>query len=179
MFKKNNILNTSVFFILLNDGNTQYFTVKKNKEIFKIYYNEFGYECEADLIEFSKKGFILKKYTGETIFNFQDTYQKINQDNKQPEIEMAYFDLELREELLTRGQLTYDEDASRIPGIIYEPMQQELDINKNEFFHEQIIDQDFYFDEDLFDEEDSFEEELPHYTRVRTIKPHMYAAHTL
>ena len=187
MLKKNNIPDISVFFILLNDGNTHYFTVKKTKEIFKIYYNDFGYEYEADSIEFTKNSFQLKKYNGENIYNLQNYYKIMNQmnnqenTNNQPEIEMLYIDLELRKELLNRGQLKYDEDASKIPGIIYEPIQEKLDINKNEFFHEQIIDQDFYFDEEL-DEENSFEEEskeLPHYTRVKTIQNHMYTAHRL
>lgn len=190
MLKKDKIPDISIFFILLSDGNTQYFTVKKTKEIFKIYWNDFIKVCEegaqvpeANSIEFTENGFVLKNAVGETICSLEDYYKIKNKNNKQPssnlpKIELLYIDSQLRKELLTREQLRCDEVASRIPGILYEPIQEKLGINTNEFFNEEV-EEEFLFDEEpLFGESTNEEEpiERTSYTRTKHLSHPMYIA---
>lgn len=170
--KKNDVVQeyiipeTSFFIVLFKNGYTHNFTVKKVKEIFTIYWTDFikayGYEGnpippQAHSIEFTKNNFTLKGMNHEIICNLANYNQKMNPDLQQlPEIEKIYIDPALRQELLARGQLRYDEDACRIPGILYEAVNENIEINKSELFEEN-------YDEELFAEEENIRTKL--YTR--------------
>ena len=165
---KNSIPETSYFFVHFNNGDTHYFTVKKVKETFNIYWTDFikafGYERNSILprahkINFTKNSFTLIGNNQETICNLENYNQKIKPNNEQiSEIKEVYIDPDLRQELLGRGQLTYSEDASRIPGILFEPVKETLAINKNELFEEN-------YDDELYDYEYDEEYETSPYTR--------------
>lgn len=165
--KQNNIPETSVFFVLFNNGDTHYFAVKKNKEIFNIYWTDFikayGYEGNsilslANSIEFTKNNFVLKGKQNEIICSLEDYNKKVNSnDLTLPEIEKVYIDPELRQELLIRGQLKYDEEASRIPGILYEPLKEKLEIPNDELFKENYDDEAY---EEEYDEENTYTRSL-------------------
>lgn len=126
---------TRVFFIFLSNGDTIYFSVEKQNEIYKIYCEDylkaFNYDNKEIItpghsIEFTKDNFSLKDNTGMTICNLKEDYNRIrgiSNSQKTPEIEMVYIDSDRRSELLTRGQMLYDETACNIPGLLYEPVQ--------------------------------------------------------
>ena len=128
--KKTN--DTRYFFILLSNGDTIYFSVEKENEIYKIYCEEFikafNYDktkvTPAYSIEFTKDNFTLKDNTGTIIYNLKDNYKKLRNiyEPITPEIKMIYIDNDIRPKLLERGQMLYDESAYDIPGLLYEPM---------------------------------------------------------
>lgn len=128
--KKTN--DTRFFFILLSNGDTMYFSVEKQNEIYKIYCEDFIKAFNYDKtkttpghsIELTKDNFILKDNIGMTICNLKDDYNKIRNtyNSYTPEIEILYIDSDIRPKLLERGQLLYDESAYNIPGVLYEPI---------------------------------------------------------
>ena len=134
---------TRYFFILLSNGDTIYFSVEKEKEIYKIYCEDFiktfNYDkskvTPANSIEFTKDNFTLKDSTGMIIYNLKDNYKKLRNTYNPiiPEIEMLYIDNDIRPKLLERGQILYDESAYNIPGLLYEPIQ-----NKQEKSHTKV-----------------------------------------
>lgn len=125
--------NKRYFFILLSNGDTIYFSIEEEKEIYKIYCEDFikafDYDktkvTPAHSIGFTKDNFTLKDSTGMTICNLKDNYQTIKNTYSQEtlEIEMLYIDNDIRPKLLERGQMLFDETAYNIPGLLYEPIQ--------------------------------------------------------
>lgn len=124
---------TRTFFIHLNGEEPIYFNIIKEAEIYKIYlekiakmqvYNNEPIIPSAHSIELTKNNFTLKNNTGEVICDLKKYYKLINQTYpiNTPEIVALYIDADMREKMLTRGQLQYDVDASRIPGVLYEPI---------------------------------------------------------
>lgn len=126
------INDTRHFFLLLSNGDTIYFTVEKENEIYKIYCEDFIKAFKYDKtkvtpghsIELSKNNFVLKDNIGMTICSLNEEYNKIRNtyNSNIPEIKMLYIDNDLRPNLLERGQLLYDESAYDIPGVLYEPV---------------------------------------------------------
>lgn len=165
--KQNNIPETSFVIVLFKNGHTHNFTIKKVKEIFTIYWTDFikayGYEGnsilpQAHSIEFTKNSFMLKGIYEETICDLETYNRKINPNIKQlPEIEKVYIDPKLRQELLIREQLKYDEEASRIPGILYEPVKEKLEIPNDELFKENYDDEAY---EEEYEEENTYTRSL-------------------
>ena len=96
--KKTN--DTRYFFILLSNGDTIYFSVEKENEIYKIYCEDFVKTFNQDKskvtpghsIELTKDNFILKDNIGMTICSLKEDYNKIrttyNPNNL--EIQMLY-----------------------------------------------------------------------------------------
>ena len=133
--KKTN--DTRFFFILLSNGDTIYFSVEKQDEIYKIYcedyvkafnHNDKGITQIGHSIEFTKNNFILKDNSNTIICNLKEDYNKIrgiSNNQERPEIEMLYIDSDIRPKLLERGQMLCDESAYNIPGILYEPVQEQ------------------------------------------------------
>ena len=131
--KKTN--DTRYFFILLSNGDTIYFSVEKENEIYKIYCEDFikafNYDkskvTPAHSIEITKDNFNLKDNTGMTIYTLKDDYKKLRNTYNPitPEIEILYIDSDIRPKLLERGQLLYDESAYNIPGLLYDQTQTE------------------------------------------------------
>ena len=131
--KKTN--DTRYFFILLSNGDTIYFSVEKENEIYKIYCEDFVKTFNQDKskvtpghsIELTKDNFILKDNIGMSICSLKEDYNKIrstyNPNNL--EIQMLYIDNDMRPNLLERGQLLYDESAYNIPGLLYDQTQTE------------------------------------------------------
>lgn len=123
---------TRHFFILLSNGDTIYFSLEKENEIYKIYCDDFiktfNYDkskvTPAYSIEFTKDNFTLKDNTGMTIYNLKDDYKKLRNTYNPitPEIEMLYIDSDIRPKLLERGQILFDETSYDIPGLLYEPI---------------------------------------------------------
>ena len=126
---------TRYFVILLSNGDTMYFSVEEQNEIYKIYCEDFiktfDYDrtkvIPAHSIEFTKDNFTLKDSTGMIIYNLKDNYKTLRNTYNQttPEIKMLYIDNDIRPKLLERGQMLYDESAYDIPGVLYEPIQNE------------------------------------------------------
>lgn len=125
---------TRYLFILLSNGDTIYFSVEKEDEIYKIYCEDyvkaFNYSnkemaTSGHSIEFSNNNFILKNNAGMTICSLQENYNKIrnlNPEQETPEITMLYMDGDLRPKLLERGQMLCDETSYNIPGMLYEQL---------------------------------------------------------
>lgn len=126
---------TRYFFILLSNGDTIYFSVEKDDEIYKIYCEDFiktfNYDktkvTPAHYIEFTKDNFTLKDNAGMVICNLKDDYKKIRNTYNltTPEIEKMFIDNDIRPKLLERGQILYNETSYDIPGLLYEPVENE------------------------------------------------------
>ena len=121
------------FFILYSNGDTFYFTVNPNLDI---YCNKFitAYESNgkkmmpaAQVLNLKGDSFDLQNYQGETIYSLED-YRNATRHNPQeeiPTIERLYIDADVRMALLESGRITYDAKASQIPGLLSEPLANE------------------------------------------------------
>ena len=127
---------TRTFFILCSDGETYYYTLNPTGEI---YCKDFAKVYEANnkkimpgahSIDFCGHDFSLKTQSGETIYSFSEYHKATKKTSSSndaglPTIEMFYIDNDARSSLLALEKLSYDEAASQIPGLLYEPANQQ------------------------------------------------------
>lgn len=122
------------FFVLYNNGEVYYFNVNQKGEIYcREFTKLFGdYIPGAHSIEFTETGFNLQDEEGEQIYSLEDfrnTLKKIKFTSVlMPEpitgTDSIYMDDDVRTELLAKNKLKYNESASKIPGILSEPIQE-------------------------------------------------------
>lgn len=116
------------FFVLYSNGDTFYFTVDSNSEIYctrfkNIYeYNRKRPMPGAHILEFTSDSFSLKSKTGETIYSLDDYKNEMSAIAPTPiettTIERLYIDEDVRSYLLSEGMIQYDEQTSYIPGLL-------------------------------------------------------------
>lgn len=124
--------NNEVFFILFNNGETFYFNLINGeiycKEFKKIYgENMVG----ASVIQLSENGFSLKQEDGTTIYTLEqyllglkNSRQLTIPDFENSFIERLYINADVRTTLLAKEKLIYSSEASNIPGLLYEPIEE-------------------------------------------------------
>lgn len=130
----NSKLEVRSFFVLYSNGDTFYFTVTPNLEIYCTKFINM-YESNsrqmmpgAHSLEFIGDSFVLKNIDGEKIYSLE-TYRMLMNNfipiqEELPTIERLYIDEDVRIALLSAGKIKYDEKASKIPGLLYEPHQE-------------------------------------------------------
>lgn len=117
-----------IFFILCNNGDTFYFNINKDGEIFC---NEFNYAYKAVngknipaaySLSITENDFQLIGINGEILYSLKD-YCSINPNlkNEKIAVETLYIDEDIRTLLLESNKITYDETASQIPGLLTIP----------------------------------------------------------
>ena len=128
------------FFVLYNNGEVYYFNVNQKGEIYcREFAKLFGdYISGAHSIEFTETGFNLYDIDGQHIYSleeFRNTLKKIKFISYlMPEnitaTERIYLDEDVRTELLAKGKLKYNEQASQIPGLLSEPIKEKTHTKK-------------------------------------------------
>lgn len=124
---------TRLFFVLYDNGDTFYFTVDGNCTIyctrFKNIYESTRKQAMpgASSLEFVGNSFNLKNAAGETIYSLEQYNEDMNKylsmPKEVPSIERLYIDEDVRTNLLDLNMLTFDEEASLIPGLLTEEQQ--------------------------------------------------------
>lgn len=122
------------FFVLYNNGEVFNFTINKKGEIFciefaKLYGNIIS---GAQYVEFTEKGFNLQSQEGNKICSLEDYKKTLRQFNltsllpsEEPtSVERIYMDEDVRNELIKLGKLKYNEETSKIPGLLSEPVEE-------------------------------------------------------
>ena len=124
--------NNEVFFILFNNGETFYFNLINGeiycKEFKKIYgENMVG----ASTLQLDVNGFSLKQEDGTTIYGLEqyltglkNSRQLIIPNFENSFIERLYINADIRTTLLAEEKLIYTSEASNIPGLLYEPIEE-------------------------------------------------------
>lgn len=123
-----------LFFVLYDNGDTFYFAVNGNCEIYctkfkNIYENTRKQTMPgAASLEFVGNSFNLKNASGETIYSLEeynkDMSKYLSMPKEIPSIERLYIDEDVRTNLLSLNMLTFDEKASLIPGLLTDEQQQ-------------------------------------------------------
>lgn len=121
------------FFIHYNNGDTFYFDLKPNWEIYctkfkNIYESIKGIAMPpAHVLEFKGNNFCLKDISGNIIYSLEE-YRKyiseLSHIQEEATIVRLYIDEDTRTDLLGKEMLKYDEEAANIPGLLYEPIEE-------------------------------------------------------
>lgn len=113
------------FIILYNNGDIFFFTVCKNGEISCKEFNRVnriktGKELpSASSIELTNNDFKLKNNLGETIYSLKEYHQNTGTIvDELVAIEKFYIDSDVRQEILDKEIITFDETITEIPGLI-------------------------------------------------------------
>jgi len=122
------------FFVLYNNGEVFYFTINKKGEIFcREFVKLFGNDLlGAHYIEFTNTGFILQDKDGKKIGSLDDYKNALKQfkitslltPTEATGTERIYMDEDVRTELLELGKIKYNEETSKIPGLLSEPVEE-------------------------------------------------------
>jgi len=122
------------FFVLYNNGEVFNFTINKKGEIscvefVKLYGNIIQ---GAQYVEFTNTGFNLQDKDGNKICSLEDYKNTLKQFNltsllvsvEPTAVERIYMDEDVRTELLELGKLKHNEETSKIPGLLSEPVEE-------------------------------------------------------
>ena len=115
------------FIVLYNNGDTFFFTVYKNGEMYcKEINNQYAANTGKQLpgattIEFTENNFELKSNNGKTIYSLA-YYHQINgiAIDETLKIEKFYIDSDVRQEMLDKEKITFGENLTHIPGLLDE-----------------------------------------------------------
>lgn len=115
------------FIILYNNGDIFFFTVSQNgelncKEFNRVNRIKTGKELPlASSIELTNNNFKLKNKLGETIYSLKEYHQATGIIvDELVTIEKFYIDSDVRQEMLDKEIITFDETITEVPGLINE-----------------------------------------------------------
>lgn len=130
------------FFVVYNAGEVFYFNINQKGEIFcREFVKLFGNAIPgAHYIEFTNTGFILQDKEGNKICSLEDyinTLKKFKLITLLPsqtltKAEAMYIDEDVRTELLELGKLKYNEETSKIPGLLSEIVEENTHTKKRQ-----------------------------------------------
>lgn len=130
------------FFVLYNNGEVFYFNINQKGEIFcREFTKLFGTALPgAHYIEFTNTGFELQDKEGNKIYSLEDYIKTLKEfklitlltPQAPTKAEVMYIDEDVRAELLELGKLKYNEETSKIPGLLSEQIEENTHTKKRQ-----------------------------------------------